>query len=138
MAAPRGPGRDRHGRGVRGPLAWPPVPAMVSRSQRFDDCVLDVIDRLRPRTDGRIDAIDFVVAIAPDLTGRTPAAVPLAESFADGRRRRIVLYRRGIESRARSELHLASLVNRIVVEQVAELLFVDPHDLDEGYDLDEG
>ena len=28
--------RERHGRGIRGPLAWPPVPAMETRRARFD------------------------------------------------------------------------------------------------------
>lgn len=115
---------------------WPAPPASATRAQRFDDCVLDSLDRLRPRLGVRLDGIDFVVAPAPDLTGRTPVAVPLAESFADGPRRRVVLYRRGIESRAGTEPELALLVHHIVVEQVAELLFVDPHDLDEDFDLD--
>ena len=45
-SAPFRPRRDRHGRGLRGPLAWPPVPAMATRAPRFDELVLAVASRM--------------------------------------------------------------------------------------------
>src|SRR5579862_5826681 len=41
--------RDRHGRGLRGPLVPPGIPLYRTRSQQFDDLVLEAVARLEPR-----------------------------------------------------------------------------------------
>ena len=46
---------DRRGRGFRGPLAWPPVPAMRSRSAQFDELVLDLMAAGTPPRVHRFD-----------------------------------------------------------------------------------
>ena len=43
---------------------------------------------------------------------------------------RIVVYRRPVETRANDRRELVALVNDVVVEQVAAMLEVDPHELD--------
>ena len=45
----------------------------------------------------------------------------------------IVVYRRPIEARATGAEELSDLVHDVVVEEVAELLGVDPQVLDPGY-----
>ena len=47
-----------------------------------------------------------------------------------------MVYRRPVEPRTTDARELATLVNDVVVEQVASLLGVDPRDLDAGYDPD--
>jgi predicted Zn-dependent protease with MMP-like domain len=43
---------------------------------------------------------------------------------------RIVVYRRGIESRTANERELAALIHEVVVEQVSVLLDVPPEEID--------
>ncbi len=132
--------RDRHGRGPRGPLAWPPVPAMETRLERFDDLVLDAADRLRPHLGSRYAALEFAVE---DVPPQDPA--PWEEQVAalgrlhrgdPGRPNRVVVYRRPVEARAQDEDDLADLVREVVTEQVAALLGVPPHELDPEADPD--
>ena len=59
--------RDRHGRGLRGPLAPASSPATVPRSDRFGDLVVAAIDRLEPRWGGRLAAVDFAAYTVGDL-----------------------------------------------------------------------
>ena len=47
--SPRIRRRDRHGRGLRGRLVSPAVPLYRTRSQQFDDMVLDAVARLEGR-----------------------------------------------------------------------------------------
>ncbi|KOU30836.1 hypothetical protein ADK52_03920, partial [Streptomyces sp. WM6372] len=48
-AEPRTRRRDRHGRGMRGPLAPPQVPLSASRAELFGDLVRDSVERLERR-----------------------------------------------------------------------------------------
>lgn len=107
---------------------------MTSRSQRFDDILLDAIEGLGPKVGERLDGIDFAVQIIPDLSSRDVLEVPLAESFTNGPRTRVVFYRRPMELRAATEADLVDLASAVVVEQVASVLFLDPHELDPDYD----
>ncbi|NED89202.1 hypothetical protein G3I76_55165, partial [Streptomyces sp. SID11233] len=61
----RGPRRrDRHGRGMRGPVAPPQVPISVSRAESFADLVQDSVDRLERRWPQLAD-VDFMVLDVP-------------------------------------------------------------------------
>jgi predicted Zn-dependent protease with MMP-like domain len=138
--------RDRRGRGLRGPLAPAGVPIARTRSERFDDLVLDALDRLDPRWGRELADVELAVeevppADNPQAADSWPAArVPLARLFrAQGKApgkplARIVLYRRPIEARAPGRIELAVLVHNVVVEEVAELLGVDPETVDPSYD----
>ncbi|WP_409483569.1 metallopeptidase family protein [Arsenicicoccus dermatophilus] len=136
--------RDRRGRGRRGPLAWPPVPEMLTRADRFDQFVLEAVDRIAPRADGRLDGVEVAVELVPTddvlRTCEQEGTVPLGNARpGDGSRRpRIVVYRRPVESRACGSTELEQLVDLVVVEQAAALLMVSPEDLDPGYDPDLG
>jgi predicted Zn-dependent protease with MMP-like domain len=135
--------RDRHGRGVRGPLAPPDVPLNRSRAQQFGDLVLEAVARLEPRWESELARIEFAVQEVPDHDppDDTPDAVPLAgldpgsQDPADpGHGPRIILYRRALLARADDEEELAELVLDVVVEEVARLLGVDPEIVDPGYE----
>ncbi|MHB9861289.1 metallopeptidase family protein [Streptomyces sp. YIM S03343] len=143
---PRGTGRgprrrDRHGRGMRGPIAPPQVPLAASRAEVFADLVQDSVDRLERRWPQLAD-IDFLVLEVPSAGG--PAgrwndeAVPLGDTLParDGQRARVVVYRRPVEIRTKGRDERAALVHDVVVEQVADLLGLTPETVDPRYGED--
>ena len=122
-------------------MAWPPVPAMASRAELFDELVLDAAARLEHQAGRAFGEVEFAVEDVPpsDPAPWESSDVPLGRLFAaQGKMHaRIVVYRRPVETRASDARELAALVNDVVVEQVASMLGVDPRDLDTGYDPDE-
>jgi predicted Zn-dependent protease with MMP-like domain len=137
--APRVRRRDRHGRGLRGPLAPPQVPIALSRAEVFDDFVRDAVDRLERRWP-ELGEVEFAVQEVPTGGGEPAAAglgdeVPLGQTIpaGGGRPTRIVVFRRPVEIRARGREERAALVHDVVVEQVAELLGKEPEDIDPRY-----
>lgn len=148
QADPRPRRRDRHGRGMRGPIAPPQVPLSVSRGEAFIDLVQDSAERLERRWP-QLAAVDFVVREVPvtggpdDPDGPAPFGldgdvVPLGryvEAHGDSPDR-IVVYRRPVEIRTKSRDERALLVHEVVVEQVAELLGLAPESVDPRYGQD--
>ncbi|MFG2959493.1 metallopeptidase family protein [Streptomyces sp. NPDC048291] len=140
-----GPGprrRDRHGRGMRGPIAPPQVPLAASRADVFADLVQDSVERLERRWPQLAD-IDFLVLEVPRLQDRhneswDDEAVPLGGIIParEGRRARVVVYRRPVEIRTKGRDERAALVHEVVVEQVAELLGLTPETVDPRYGED--
>ncbi|MFI8534249.1 metallopeptidase family protein [Streptomyces aquilus] len=137
-----GPGprrRDRHGRGMRGPIAPPQVPLAASRAEAFADLVQDSVERLERRWPQLAD-IDFLVLEVPHLDGRrfNDEAVPLGGTISarEGRPARVVIYRRPVEIRTKGRDERAALVHEVVVEQVAELLGLTPETVDPRYGED--
>lgn len=128
--------RDRRGRGIRGPLVPASLPAHRTRAERFDDLVLDSVERLEARWGRYLDGVEFAVE---DVPPSNPApwesgGVPLGRSFPSqpGLPPRIVVYRRPVESRAIDSDELADLVHEVVVEQVAQMLGRSPDEVDPG------
>ncbi|HMM95737.1 metallopeptidase family protein [Phycicoccus sp.] len=132
--------RDRHGRGPRGPLAHPAVPAMTTRRERFDDLVLDAADRIRPHLGNRYAGTEFAVQDVPptDPAPWEEQVAPLGRLLraTAARADRVVVYRRPVEARAQDEQDLADIVREVVTEQVAALLGVPAHELDPDADPD--
>lgn len=141
--------RDRRGRGLRGVLVPAGVPLSRSRAELFDDMVLDAVEHLEDRWASKLDSVEFAVEDVPAVPDGPPealvwgtdviedGAVPLARllpagSDPGGRPTppRIVLYRRPLELRAIDRTELADLVHDVVVEQVANLLGLDPDEVD--------
>ncbi|MEV6211949.1 metallopeptidase family protein [Kitasatospora sp. NPDC051914] len=131
--------RDRHGRGLRGPLAPPQVPISLTRSELFDDYVRESVERLERRWPQLVD-VEFAVQEVPLPAQGEPApdGVPLGRVIpaAQGRKSRIVVYRRPVEVRAKSREDRAALVHEVLIEQVAELLGLSPDAIDPRYDED--
>lgn len=138
------PNRDRHGRGLRGSLYPPSLPAASTRAERFDALVLAALEPIEARWRGELTLLDVAVDDVPDVRGaersQTPpegimadAGVPIARLVPAGvdrrgqqTRARILLFRRPLEARARDGADLAELVHHVLVEQVATYLGVDP------------
>ncbi|NBE52496.1 metallopeptidase family protein [Streptomyces boluensis] len=141
---PRPRRRDRHGRGMRGPVAPPQVPLSASRGQVFADLVQDSVERLERRWQQLAD-VDFLILDVPFMDGTGSADEPLADEVVplggisparDDQRARIVIYRRPVEIRTKSRDERAALVHEVVVEQVAELLGLSPESVDPRYGED--
>lgn len=143
--APRGPVRDRRGRGLRGELAPRAVPRQRTRGEQFDDLVLDAVEELEGRWAAELAAVEFAVEDVPALTPGSGVefdpevvvdrGVPLGRLLRSGVQGpdgtagpTIVVYRRPVEARAREGEDRADLIFTVVAELVAEFL---------GRDLDE-
>lgn len=118
------------------------VPLSRSRSERFDDLVRDAIGDLERRWSAELEGVEFAVEEVPppgsgwdegvvaDETAGGP--VPLGRLLpADSSRpARVVVYRRPLEARAIDRGDLGELVHEVVVDQVAQLLGLDPDVID--------
>jgi len=140
-AAPGPRRRDRHGRGMRGPIAPPQVPLAASRGEAFADLVQDSVERLERRWP-QLSDVDFLVLDVPRLDGTagwSDETVPLGGTVAarDGRPARVVVYRRPVEIRTKGRDERAALVHEVVVEQVAEVLGLTPETVDPRYGEEE-
>jgi len=147
--------RERHGRGLRGPLLPPRarvgaahvlVPGYRTRADRFDDLVRDAFEDLAARWPAELDDAELAVEEVPppaDLADDAPAEGLVADDTPGGAvplgrvRRptghapaRFVVYRRAVEVRAEDRRDLAGLVHEVVVDLVAELLGIDPDDVE--------
>jgi predicted Zn-dependent protease with MMP-like domain len=143
--SPRVRRRDRHGRGLRGRLVSPAVPLYRTRSQQFDDMVLDAVARLEGRWEAEMTGVEFAVQEVPEADELTDDSVPLplartapgSPESADPARpatpARIIVYRRPLLARAENEGELSDLVFDVVVEEFADFLGIEPESVDPGY-----
>jgi predicted Zn-dependent protease with MMP-like domain len=122
----------------------PSVPLYRSRAEEFDDLVLEAVGRLEPRWENELSGVEFAVQEVPEAgelgeDADVPLAriVPGSPGTGDPENpagpSRIVLYRRPLLARADDEEELSELVFSVVVEELAELLGMDPEDIDPGY-----
>ena len=124
--------RDRHGRGVRGPLAlpnpWTTRPARPPRpatpTEAFHEAVHVAVERIARQCPEALVDITFGIEDVPVVPPTwTASQVPLAlavEPAADAAGQ-VVVYRRPLEHRSNSRRGLQILVYRTVVEQLAAL-----------------
>ncbi|MEU8305295.1 metallopeptidase family protein [Actinomadura sp. NPDC048955] len=128
--------RDRHGRGLRGPLTPPQAPVSRTRAERFADLVDDEVRRLGARWGRELARVEFTVEQVPEVEPRFDGPVPLGQTLPGdgGRPVRIVVYRRPVEARAADEAELSQLIRELLVEEVADLLGLSPESVDPSYD----
>jgi len=67
--------RDRHGRGMRGPLAPVGSPLYRTRAERFDDLVLQAVAQLEPRWQAELSGVEFAVEEVPPADPATDLLV---------------------------------------------------------------
>lgn len=130
--------RNRHGRGLRGELMLPTLPGYRTRSDRFDDFVLDSAQRLHDIWGKPLDGVRFAVdEIPPGLEQLVAEGAPAPMgAYAPATAEEgpvITLYRRVVEQACGSREELQDLVHDVVVERTAEMLGVPPESLDPVY-----
>ncbi len=120
--------RDRHDRGIRGPIAAPGSPATITRrpprAQFFQQCLTEAIEQVLAHCPAAFDHVEVGIEEVPHLTSQWSGdRVPLAAGLEAYRRHpaRVVLYERPIEHRATTPAELRRLVHRTLVEQLATL-----------------
>lgn len=123
---------------MRGPLAPPSIPISRTRAETFDDLVLDAFEHLETRWGAQLENVQVIVEDVPPLSAlerRPGSTIPLGTSTPPrgSRPGQIVVYRRPIEARALDPEELHDLVHDVVVEQVADLLGLDPQTVDPDY-----
>ncbi|MBG6055907.1 hypothetical protein IWX81_002335 [Salinibacterium sp. CAN_S4] len=122
--------RDRHGRGIRGPVTGPHLPLLRNRVDMFDMTVASTAEYLKDLWPDELADVAFEVAAMPAELGETPAVDRWRVELQD---RRVILYRLPIERLSRlhsyDEVHKRMMVESCVFRAVAELLGKDPWDL---------
>lgn len=130
--------RNRHGRGLRGEIMLPNVPGYRTRSERFDDLVLDSAERLHDMWGKQLDGVHFAVdEIPPNLeelvAQGTAAPMGSCTLAGNGQDATVTVFRRVVEQAAGGREELPDLVHDVVVEYTAEMLGVAPETLDPVY-----
>jgi predicted Zn-dependent protease with MMP-like domain len=120
----------------------PTLPAARSRSEMFDDLVVDAVEHVERHWKTELDGVEFGVEDVPPLSpdgevvelDATLEDVPLSRIVPGDKRQptRIIIYRRPMELRCRNPLDLADLIHDVVVEQIADYLGLDPDIVDKG------
>src|SRR6202012_2579877 len=67
----RAPRRDRRGRGLRGTLAPAVVPVSRTRSEIFDDLVLDAVEEIEEHWATDLAGVEFAVEDVPPASAAT-------------------------------------------------------------------
>lgn len=97
--------------------------------------MVECVERLGHSWRDRLAKVEFAVEDIPTLDDWPHDWVPLARAFAATGvlPARIVIFRRPIETRARTEYRLRDLISDVIAEQVGEMLGVDPQEVDPLY-----
>lgn len=109
------------------------LPVSRSRAQAFDDLVLDAVERLERLWARELANVDFLVEDVPLIPprGGRDETIPFSRLETDpAGRARIIVYRRPVEMRTKDPEETALLVHEAVVEEVANLLGVEPESVD--------
>ena len=140
--------RDRHGRGMRGPLVPSALPLRRAPAEVFDSLVMDsvlAIERRLAETAGSrfsdLRHIEFAVDEVPppsqvyDADIVEDRGVPLSKLYPSqpgtaAAAPRIVIYRRPIELRSEGKLDMELLIRSVLVEQLSLLLNLPPEELE--------
>ena len=128
----------------------PGVPLYRTRSQQFDDMVLDAVARLEPRWATELATVEFAVQEVPEAEELVDDSVPLplartvpgipdsGDPARPAAPARIVVYRRPLMARSDNDAELSDLIFDVVVEEFAGFLGLDPDSVDPGYHGDIG
>lgn len=127
---------------MRGHLAPVDVPLHRTRSEVFDDLVMDAVEEIEEHWAAELAGLEFAVEdvppsnLDPDLGHDVvlDRGVALGQLFRNGlpdiERPVIVVYRRPIEARATEPEDRADLVFMVVVDLAAEFLGRDVDEID--------
>ena len=119
--------RDRHGHGLRGPLMPATLPGAISRRQRFDRSVAEVVAEFGTRVP-EVHDIDVLVEDVPAVPAKA-TRIPLGRVVRHTATPQLVIHRRAIEATGSG----TDLVRDVLAEIAGDLLIRPPEDFDPGY-----
>lgn len=133
--------RNRHGRGLRGPLLMAGLPGSRTRGEQFEDLVVDSAERLRELWGTALEDVEYLVEEVPDNLEALVASgsqAPLgkyrpavrAGAGTDAKQALIVIYRHPVEALCDAPWQVRELIHEVLIEQVAGLLNIDPDTVD--------
>ena len=140
--------RDRHGRGVRGPLMPTKIPRYRRRPELFDAAVLEAYAPIQQQFTVELESLDIAVDTIPrmrlnmDWDSFPPEVVvdgpvPLGRIIQAGidihgypTRARIVIFRMPIEQRVQGAKERQELLTIVLTQLVAQYLGITPEDVD--------
>ena len=140
--------RDRHGRGVRGPLMPTKIPRYRRRPELFDAAVLEAYAPIQQQFAVELESLDIAVDTIPrmrlnmDWDSFPPEVVvdgpvPLGRIIQAGidihgypPRARIVIFRMPIEQRVQGAKERQELLTIVLTQLVAQYLGIGPEDID--------
>jgi predicted Zn-dependent protease with MMP-like domain len=125
---------------MRGPGVVPQHagnPELPTKRERFDELALGIVTSVDRRWQDELGLVEYAVEDAPQVpddweTDHVPLSSLIRGSGVTPTR--LVLFRRPIEHRAETRADLEALLLTIVVEQIAELLGIDPDKVDPRYE----
>ncbi|MFT3714545.1 MAG: metallopeptidase family protein [Gordonia sp. (in: high G+C Gram-positive bacteria)] len=145
--------RDRRGRGLRGPLMPPDLPARRTPASRFDKAAISAFAELDTHWHDRLTGLDVAVDDIPRMLPKdmetiawpdevtADGPVPLARLIHAGvdargnpTRAKIILFRRPIELRAQDDDELPEILREVLIQQIATYLGVDEETVEQGPD----
>ncbi|KAB3522969.1 hypothetical protein GC425_03570 [Corynebacterium sp. zg254] len=144
---------DPRGRGLRGVLL-PDLPRYKTRSQRFDNAVIDAYEPYLEHFRSELGALDIAVDIVPRMRLSHGASTWPEDVVADGAvplgrlvpagvdrqgrptRPRIIVFRRPVELRTSSPQELEQMLRHIIVRLVAVYLNTVPEAIDPRFTWD--
>lgn len=109
-------------------MAWPAVPAMVSRRDAFDTVVTEVAEELDRYLERRGLVVEYAAMDTPtDLGPDWAPEVPLARTTPATKTApaRIIAFRRPIEARSSGPSTLPDVVRAVLVDELS-MLFAIP------------
>lgn len=133
--------RDRHGRGLRGPLLPEHLPGARTRGELFEDLVVDSAERLRELWPAALGDVSYLVEEVPQQLealiasgdaaplGKYAPATPASGDLPAGPAV-IAIYRHPVEALCDTPGQVRELVHEVMIEQVAGLLNIDPDAVD--------
>ena len=140
--------RDRHGRGVRGPLMPTKIPRYRRRPELFDAAVLEAYAPIQQQFAVELESLDIAVDTIPRMRlnmdwdsfppeGVVDGPVPLGRIIQAGidihgypTRARIVIFRMPIEQRVQGAKERQELLTIVLTQLVAQYLGITPEDID--------
>ncbi|MEJ5997399.1 metallopeptidase family protein [Corynebacterium sp. H130] len=145
-------GRDRHGRGLRGPLLPHATPRFRSRAELFDAAVLEAYAPIANSYPEELANLDIAVDTVPRMRLGVDYSLMTDEIVADGTvplgrvipagidrrgkptRPRIVIFRKPIEARCINKEERSEILSTVLTTLVANHLGIDPTDIDPDFE----
>ncbi|MGL5406515.1 MAG: metallopeptidase family protein [Propionibacteriaceae bacterium] len=137
--------RERHGRGMRGPLSTAnPITGEAAPRQRqrtaenyFTYVVKTAVSRIQKSCPEGLKDVSIGIEDVPQLSESWDEAIPLAAALEKTSHNpaQIVVYRRPLELRAQDRNDLALLVHRTIVEQLSAITGLEPSTIDSTYEI---